>query len=111
MLDFELYVPTRMIFGRGRCDEVGRVIAGYGAAKPLVCYGGGSVVKSGLLERVERSLRQAGVDYALLGGVQANPTVDFSSKPWNMPAKTAVTCCSPSAAGASSTTQKWPRTA
>ena len=66
MLDFELYVPTRMIFGRGRCDEVGRVIAGYGAAKPLVCYGGGSVVKSGLLERVERSLRQAGVDYALL---------------------------------------------
>ena len=80
MLDFELYVPTRMIFGRGRCDEVGRVIAGYGAAKPLVCYGGGSVVKSGLLERVERSLRQAGADYALLGGVQANPTVDICVK-------------------------------
>ena len=39
MLDFELYTPTKIFFGRGRCDEVGKVVAAYGCRKPLISYG------------------------------------------------------------------------
>ena len=80
MLDFELYVPTRVYFGRGRADEVGAIVAGYGYRRPLVCYGGGSVERSGLLGRVVGSLKAAGVDCAVMGGAQANPTLDFCVK-------------------------------
>lgn len=80
MLDFELCVPTKIFFGRGRTDALGGIVADYGFRRPLICYGGGSAVKTGLLERVERSLRSAGLDYAVLGGVQANPTLDFCVK-------------------------------
>lgn len=80
MLDFELYTPTKIFFGRGRCDEVGKVVAAYGCRKPLISYGGGSARRSGLLGRVEASLRDAGLDFAELGGVQANPTVEFCAE-------------------------------
>ena len=80
MLDFELYIPTRVYFGRGRCEEAGRICAGCGFKRPLIVYGGGSAVKSGLLERVRRSLEQAGIGCAVLGGVQANPTLEFCVK-------------------------------
>ena len=49
MLDFELYTPTKIFFGRGRCDEVGKGVAAYGCRKPLISYGGGSARRSGLL--------------------------------------------------------------
>ena len=39
----------------------------------MIVYGGGSVVRSGLLERVRKSLDEAGIAYCLLGGVQPNP--------------------------------------
>ncbi len=80
MLDFELYTPTKIFFGRGRCDEVGKVVAAYGCRKPLISYGGGSARRSGLLGRVEASLRDAGLDFAELGGVRANPTVEFCAE-------------------------------
>ena len=40
----------------------------------MIVYGGGSIIRSGLLQRIEDSLQQAGVDYVKLGGVQPNPT-------------------------------------
>ena len=43
----------------------------------LIVYGGGSVVKSGLLGRVEKSLADAGIAYISKGGVQPNPLSDF----------------------------------
>lgn len=39
----------------------------------MIVYGGGSVVRSGLLARVEDSLRKAGIPYCMLSGVQPNP--------------------------------------
>mgnify|MGYP000408675433 CR=1 FL=1 len=36
-------------------------------------YGGGSVVRSGLLDRVKQSLQEAGIEFCLMGGVQPNP--------------------------------------
>ena len=36
----------------------------------MIVYGGGSIIRSGLLQRIEDSLQQAGVDYVKLGGVK-----------------------------------------
>ncbi len=79
MLNFDLYTPTKIYFGRGRTDEVGAAVAELGAKKPLVYYGGGSAVRTGLLTRIERSLEAAGIEYAELGGVRPNPTAQFSA--------------------------------
>ena len=73
MLDFEYYSPTRLIVGRGKEMEAGQWAAFYGAKKVLLHYGSGSAVKSGLLGRVQESLRQQGLEWIELGGVVANP--------------------------------------
>ena len=79
MLNFDLCTPTEVFFGRGRENEVGGIIARRGYKKPLICYGGGSARRTGLLGRVEASLEAAGLEYAELGGTQANPTAEFAS--------------------------------
>lgn len=73
MNNFQFYTPTRVIFGKGVENCVGEEVKARGASKLLVHFGGGSVKKSGLLDRVEASLKAAGVNYVLLGGVQPNP--------------------------------------
>lgn len=79
MLNFDLCTPTRVCFGRGRENEAGTLIAAQGARRPLVCYGGGSALRSGLIDRVRASIEAAGLECVLLGGVQANPTAEFAS--------------------------------
>ena len=79
MLNFDLCTPTRVCFGRGRENEAGALIAAQGARRPLVCYGGGSALRSGLIDRVRASIEAAGLECVLLGGVQANPTAEFAS--------------------------------
>ena len=74
MLDFELCIPTKIYFGRGQCTRVGEISASRGYRRVLICYGGGSVVRTGLLERVKSSLDAAGVEHDEFGGIQANPT-------------------------------------
>ena len=53
--------------------QVGALARKHGARKVMIVYGGGSVVRSGLLDRVKQSLREAGIEYCLMGGVQPNP--------------------------------------
>lgn len=79
MLNFDLHIPTKIYFGRGRTDDTGAAAAKLGVRKPLVYYGGGSAVRTGVLARVERSLEAAGIEYAELGGVRPNPTAQFAS--------------------------------
>ncbi|MCR5557421.1 MAG: iron-containing alcohol dehydrogenase [Butyrivibrio sp.] len=74
MDNFKYYTPTEVIFGKGVENETGATAAKYGK-KALLVYGKGSVVKSGLLERVEKSLSEAGVAYEEFGGAQPNPTL------------------------------------
>lgn len=73
MQNFEFYSPTEFVFGNGRAEETGRYVKKYGGSKVLIHYGGGSAVKSGLIDTVKRSLDEAGVSYCELGGVQPNP--------------------------------------
>ncbi|MGM9821612.1 MAG: iron-containing alcohol dehydrogenase [Muribaculaceae bacterium] len=73
MENFTFCSPTRYLFGKGVEAETGRLVNEMGAKKVLVVYGGGSAKRSGLLDRVEKSLRDAGVEYTELGGIQPNP--------------------------------------
>lgn len=72
MNNFDFHSPTKLVFGRGTEHRVGELSGAFGK-KVLVHYGGGSVVRSGLLERVKESLRQAGLGVVELGGVRPNP--------------------------------------
>ena len=75
MLDFDYYVPTKIYFGKGKENDVGRIINEYGYKKILIHYGGGSVIQSGLLDRVKKSLEDNNIAYVLLGGVLPNPDI------------------------------------
>ena len=74
MNNFSFCTPTEFVFGRDTETRCGELCRKYGASKVLLVYGGGSAVKSGLLARVEDSLRGAGVASVALGGIQPNPT-------------------------------------
>ena len=64
------------MFGRGVEEGVGAKAAAHGYKKALLVYGKGSVVRSGLLDRVKASLDAAGVEHVDLAGVRPNPEVE-----------------------------------
>ena len=73
MENFNFYSPTFFAFGNDRENEAGSFVKRFGGSKVLIHYGGGSVVKSGLLDRVKTSLDKESIPYVLLGGVKPNP--------------------------------------
>lgn len=77
MDNFSFCTPTRYLFGRGVENEVGKLCRDAGWKKVMIVYGGGSAVRSGLLDRVSGSLQSAGVESWALGGVKPNPTDDL----------------------------------
>ncbi len=74
MENFKLWTPTEVVFGKGAENSTGETAVKYGK-KALLVYGKGSVVKSGLLDRVKKSLEAAGVEYSDFGGAKPNPTL------------------------------------
>ena len=73
MIDFNYWSPTYIAFGRGKESRTGELVRRFGGRKALLHYGGGSAVRSGLLDRVKASLSEAGVGFVELGGVRPNP--------------------------------------
>lgn len=73
MENFSFYAPTYFAFGEGAENRAGELVRRFGGSKVLIHYGGGSVVRSGLLERVEKSLNSEGIKWITLGGVKPNP--------------------------------------
>ena len=73
MKDFNFYAPTRVVFGRESEEKLPQLIQQYGGKKVLVHYGGGSARRSGLLDKVEKMLTEAGIAFVELGGVVPNP--------------------------------------
>ena len=67
--NFEFYSPTRVIFGKGTEQRVGALVREYGGTRVLIVYGGKSAVRSGVLDRAEKSLAEAGISSWTLGGV------------------------------------------
>ncbi len=75
MLDFTFQLPTRIIFGRNRLEKIGGEIK-KNANRVLLVYGGGSIIRSGLYDRIIEMLKDNGIFFAELSGVQPNPRID-----------------------------------
>ena len=73
MRNFTFYSPTCFVFGKEKESEAGKLVRRFGGTRVLIHYGGGSVVRSGLLDRGQESLKQEDIPFVVLGGVQPNP--------------------------------------
>ncbi len=73
MENFDFYAPTYFAFGKDREKDTGSLVKKFGGSKVLIHFGGGSVIRSGLLDRVKKSLTEASVNFIELGGVKPNP--------------------------------------
>ena len=61
------------MFGKETENRAGELVKRFGGSRVLIHYGGGSAVRSGLLDRVKKSLEAEGIGYVELGGVKPNP--------------------------------------
>ena len=73
MFNFDFFTPTKVVFGRNTVSRTSGLIREFGGKKVLVHYGGGSVIRSGLLKKVTDLLDGAGIPYVTLGGAVPNP--------------------------------------
>ncbi len=73
MFGFNYYTPTKVVFGKETELKVADLIREFGGTKVLIHYGGGSVIRSGLMKRVTDTLDAAGISYVMLGGAVPNP--------------------------------------
>jgi alcohol dehydrogenase YqhD (iron-dependent ADH family) len=73
MFDFKYFTPTKVVFGKNTEEKVAELIQEFGGKKVLIHYGGGSVIRSGLMKRVTDKLDAAGIKYVMLGGAVPNP--------------------------------------
>ncbi len=78
MQAFDFYCPTKIVFGAGREKETDVQVAAFGGKKAMIVFGGQSALKSGLIDRVEISLREAGIESLRLGGVHPNPLLSLA---------------------------------
>ena len=69
MLNFELYNPTNLIFGKGQIEKLSSLVPE--GAKILLAYGGGSIFKNGIYDQVIENLK--GFDIVEFAGIEANP--------------------------------------
>ena len=77
MENFQYYTPTKVVFGKGAEEQAGELIRQQGCGRVLVHYGSGSVVRSGLLDRICASLDREKIPYITLGGVVPNPRLSL----------------------------------
>ncbi len=73
MFDFNYFTPTKVVFGKNSENKVAELVKEFGGKKVLIHYGGGSVIRSGLMQRVTDLLDKEGISYVKLGGAVPNP--------------------------------------
>lgn len=78
MQSFTYDNPTKVVFGKGTESQAAQEIREFGGSRVFVVYGGGSVVRSGLLDKVQQELDAAGIPSRALGGVQPNPRLSLA---------------------------------
>lgn len=80
MINFDFISPTKIFFGKDRELEVGNIIASYGFKKIALIYGGGSIKKIGLYDKVIASLKENNIEYVEISGVEPNPKLSHVKK-------------------------------
>ena len=77
MNDFNYYAPTKVVFGKGAEQNIGKLVKEQNCKKVLIHYGSGSARRSGLLDRIEAIFEKEGIAYTELGGVVPNPRLSL----------------------------------
>ena len=80
MNNFQYFTPTKVVFGKDTEQKTGELVKAQGCKKVLIHYGGGSVVRSGLLDKVKASLKKEKIEYVELGGAVPNPRLSLVYK-------------------------------
>lgn len=75
MLDFTYNIPTKIHFGKDSLDYIGEEVKNY-SDKVLLTYGGGSIKKNGIYDKVTKELKEAGIEIFELSGIKPNPRID-----------------------------------
>ena len=70
---YNLYFYTDILFGKDTEVQAGQMIRKHGGTRVLLVYGGGSIKKTGLYDRVVKSLNDEKIPFVELPGVQPNP--------------------------------------
>ena len=84
MIDFNYEVKTKIYFGREKEKQIGDILLSYKVKKVTIVIGMGSVKKTGLLDVVLESIKNASIQHQLIEGVRANPNIEFVKE--NLPA-------------------------
>ncbi|BCG58341.1 iron-containing alcohol dehydrogenase [Paenibacillus sp. URB8-2] len=79
MRNFQFYNPTKLIFGKGTLDALSAEVPKYGK-NVLLLYGGGSIKRSGLYDKVTSLLQSIGANVTELAGVEPNPRLSTVHK-------------------------------
>lgn len=79
MNNFQFHNPTRIVFGDGAANRIGELTSSFGKTVLLV-YGGGSIKSTGLYERAVTQLKEAGVTFHELPGIEPNPRLSTVNK-------------------------------
>lgn len=79
MQNFHYNIPTRIYFGKGQIKNLGENLKRL-SDKVLLVYGGGSIKKSGLYDKVAEQLKDAGIEWQELSGVEPNPRIESVRK-------------------------------
>ena len=77
MINFEFISPTKIYFGKRQEENIGKIIKNYGFKKILFHYGTSSIYKSGLYDKVVKSLNDENIEFIAFGGVTPNPKIDL----------------------------------
>lgn len=75
----DVTLTRRTVFGPGRLAELGELCRPLGE-RALIVIGGGSVKRTGALDKARRSLTDAGVEWVLFEGVEPDPSVDTTDR-------------------------------
>lgn len=78
MHSFTYLSPTEVVFGKDTQKETARLIRKYGGSRVLLVYGGGSIVRSGLLDEILNVLKAEDLTCEAFGGAKANPTMEHA---------------------------------
>ena len=73
--NFNLFTPTNLIFGVGTLNELGNQIMP-GKKALLLISNGKSVKTTGILDRTQKQLKKAGVEFEICSNIHENPSKD-----------------------------------
>ena len=74
MQNFNYSIPTKVYFGKGQIKKLAK-ISQFGKSV-LMVYGGGSIKRNGVYDKAAAVLRESGISFFELSGVDPNPRIE-----------------------------------